>query len=127
MAAKQAKTPAELHAHFVHAMNAGDLEGLVALYREDSCLVPPGGQPARGLKQIRAVLSMYVALRPTLTLNTRSITDNGDMALLSADWRLRGTTPDGSPFDDAGRSAEVARRGADGFWYYLIDDPNGGE
>jgi uncharacterized protein (TIGR02246 family) len=127
MAAKKARTPAELHSHFVQALNAGDLDGLLALYTDDSCLLPTDGELARGCKEIRARYSMLVALRPAIQLNTRRITDNGDFALLSADWRLRGTGPDGSPVEMAGRSAEVARRGPDGHWYYLIDDPNGGE
>lgn len=127
MPARKATTPAELHSLFVQAMNAGDLQGLLALYREDSCLVPSGPEPARGLKEIGAVLSTYVALRPTMTLSTRRITDNGDFALLSCDWIFKGTLPDGAPFENAGRSAEVGKRDAEGFWYYFIDDPNGGE
>jgi uncharacterized protein (TIGR02246 family) len=127
VAAKKAKTPGELHSRFVQALNAGDLDGLLALYTEESCLLPSLGQEARGLKAIREAHSMLVGLRPAIQLTTRRITSNGDFALLSSDWRLKGTMPDGSPVETAGRSAEVGRRGADGNWYYLIDDPNGGE
>ncbi len=127
MAAKKATTPAELHSRFIQALNAGDLDGLLALYTDDSVLLPSDGQLARGCKAIREAYSMLVALRPVIQLNTRRITDNGDIALLSADWRLKGAGPDGSPIEMAGRSAEVARRGKDGNWYYLIDDPNGAE
>lgn len=127
MAVKKAKTPAELHSHFLQAVNAGDLDGLLALYREDSCLLPSEGGEARGCKQIRAAFCMLVALRPTLQLSTRRIVDNGEFALLSADWMVHATGPDGSPIEMAGRSMELARRDGDGHWYYLIDDPNGGE
>ena len=127
MPAKKATTPAELHARFVHGMNSGDLDALLALYTEDSCLLSSPGDPARGLKEIREALSMFVALKPTISLTTRRITGCGDLALLSSDWKFQGSAPDGSPVEMAGRSTEVARRGADGNWYYLIDDPNGGD
>jgi ketosteroid isomerase-like protein len=65
-------------------------------------------------------------MRPIIQLTTRRITTNGDFALLSSDWRLKGVAPNGSPIESAGRSAEVGRRGPDGDWYYLIDDPMGG-
>lgn len=127
MAARKANTPAELHSHFVHALNAGDLDGLLALYTDNSYLLPTDGGEAHGSKQIRAAFCVLVALRPVLQFNTRRIVDHGDFALLSADWVMRGTAPDGSPVEMAGRSMEVARREADGHWYYLIDDPTGGE
>lgn len=127
MPAITAKSPIDLHTLFVRALNAGDLHGLVALYREDSCLLSPPGTEARGLKAIREALARFVGLRPVIQLKTRRITISGDLALLSSDWRLTGTAPDGAPIESAGRSSEVARRGADGDWYYLIDDPMGGE
>ena len=127
MTAKRAKTPAELHSHFLQAINAGDLDGLLALYREDSYFLPSDGGEAHGCKQIRAAFCMLVALRPTVQFSTRRIVDNGDFALLSADWIMRATGPDGSPIEMAGRSMEVARRDPEGNWYYLIDDPTGGE
>jgi hypothetical protein len=36
-----------------------------------------------------------------------------------------GTAADGSAVDANGTSVEIARRGADGAWRYLIDLPSG--
>ena len=127
MPAKKATTPAELHARFVHGLNSGDLDALLALYTEDSCLLSSPGQCARGRKEIREALSVFLGLKATIRQTTRRITGCGDIVLLSADWKITGSAPDGSPVEMAGRSTEVARRGADGNWYYLIDDPNGGD
>ncbi len=46
-----------------------------------------------------------------------------EIALLVVDWTITGTCPDGSPVDLAGTATDVARRGSDGYWRYLIDNP----
>ena len=46
----------------------------------------------------------------------------GDLGLVIADWELNGTGPDGSPVELRGSTADVARRGPDG-WKVVIDNP----
>ncbi|WP_457027959.1 YybH family protein [Kitasatospora sp. P5_F3] len=48
-----------------------------------------------------------------------------EIALLVVDWTITGTGPDGSPVDLTGTATDVARRGPDGYWRYLIDNPFG--
>jgi transposase-like protein len=48
----------------------------------------------------------------------------GDLGLVIADWELNGTGPDGSPVELRGSTADVARRGPDG-WKVVIDNPFG--
>ncbi len=47
----------------------------------------------------------------------------GDLALLHAEWTLKGTGPDGQAVELAGRTSEVVRRQTDGSWRYVIDNP----
>ncbi len=47
--------------------NAGDLEGLVALYEPGGVLASATGQPAAGHDAIRAALRQFLAGRPVLT------------------------------------------------------------
>jgi ketosteroid isomerase-like protein len=49
----------------------------------------------------------------------------GDIALLIVDWSMRGTARDGSAVDMGGTATDVVRRGADGRWRYVIDNPHG--
>ena len=49
----------------------------------------------------------------------------GDTALVSNRWRLTGATPDGTPVEMAGTSADVLRKRPDGTWGIVIDDPWG--
>lgn len=46
-------------------------------------------------------------------------------ALLIVDWSIEGTGSDGNGVDFEGTAADVARRGADGRWRYVIDNPFG--
>lgn len=49
----------------------------------------------------------------------------GDIALLVIDWVLAGTAVDGTEIDQRGTATDVLRRGADGRWRYVIDNPHG--
>jgi ketosteroid isomerase-like protein len=59
-----------------------------------------------------------------IDLKVRRVIVSGDIALLISDWRLRGKAADGSDVDLTGTTADVARRGPDG-WKYVIDNPFG--
>jgi len=123
-----AKTPEQLHTLFAEAYNAGDLEKLVDLYEKDAVLVPAPGTEARGIDAIRTALGGFLGVKGTMALDTRWSLVEGDTALLSGAWTLSGATgPDGKPMDLAGKTTEVARRGADGAWRYYIDNPNGAD
>jgi len=121
---KLAEEPQDLHKLFEQALNAGDLDALVALYALDGLLMARSG-PARGIAAIRNALADYVAMKPTIQLTTRRVVQESDTALLMADWRFHGTTSDGGSMSTSGFSVEVARRQSDGSWRYFIDLPNG--
>lgn len=48
-----------------------------------------------------------------------------DIALLIVDWSIHGTGPDGAQVHMEGTATDVARRGADGRWCYVVDNPAG--
>jgi uncharacterized protein (TIGR02246 family) len=123
-AVNSAEEPQDLHKLFEQALNAGDLDALVALYALDGLLMARSG-PARGIVAIREALADYVAMKPTIQLTTRRVVQEADTALLAADWRFHGTTSDGGSVSTSGTSIEVARRQSDGSWRYFIDLPNG--
>jgi ketosteroid isomerase-like protein len=50
---------------------------------------------------------------------------SGDLALLIGDFVIEGTGPDGAPVHQKGTATDVARRGTDGGWRYVIDNPPG--
>ena len=120
-----AQSPAEVHRLFVAAFNAGDLDALLALYEPGATMIPEPGQLVVGREAVRNVLSAFLALKGSMTIETKTVAQAGDLALLHGQWTLTAAGPDGKPATRGGRTAEVVRRQPDGSWRYAIDDPYG--
>ena len=123
---RTADDPAATVRRFAEHMNAGDVEGALALYTPDAAFVAEPGRVVSGTGAIRAALEGFVALRPRLTGDVEKVVEAGETALVLNRWSLRGTAPDGAPVEMGGRSADVLRREPDGRWRVAIDDPWGG-
>ncbi len=111
---------------FARAFNARDLEALMALYPAGSVFVPAPGQGLASADAVRQALQGFLAIGLPITLSVRHGYEAGDTALLVVDWSIRGTGADGRPVDLAGTGTDVVRRGPDGRWRYLVDNPFGG-
>lgn len=110
---ERAVQPEDLSRLIVERLNAGDVEGLVALYEPDAVLALPNGQVATGTREIRQAYEHLVAGRPNFAPGQQQPTlRNGDLALTSV--RLV----------DGGVTVEVARRKPDGTWLWVIDHPS---
>ncbi len=104
--------PEDLGRYFLDRANAGDVDGLVALYEPGAVLASPAGPLATGHQEIRAVYAELLAYRPVFSsAGQPPAIRNGDLALTST--RLPG----------GGATAEVARRQPDGSWRWVIDQP----
>jgi uncharacterized protein (TIGR02246 family) len=117
--------PEELSKVFAEALSAGDLDGLVSLYEADGSFVPEPGHVATGHQAIREALAGFIALKPQLSAEVKTLVEAGDMAIATANWQLKGTGPDGNPVELAGQSVEVLGRQPDGTWLFKIDYPFG--
>ena len=107
---KPAKEPNNLEKFFVERANAGDVEGLVALYEPDAILTDGTGEIAVGLKQIREFFVKFLADRPRLDpSNQAEALSCGNLSLTS------------SKLSNGDITAEVARRQPDGNWLWVID------
>lgn len=121
-----ARTPEDLDRLFAEALNAGNIDALVALYEPQAALTPPGGKsPVIGHAAIREVLAGFVAGKPRMTLMPRLLSQAGELALISAQWSVSMSGPDGKPVQASGQSVELARRQPNGDWLFAIDVPGG--
>ncbi|MEU5943497.1 nuclear transport factor 2 family protein [Micromonospora sp. NPDC047548] len=112
-ARERAARPEDLSRFIVERLNAGEVEGLVALYEPDAVLALPNGQVATGSAEIRQAYEHLVADKPTFAPGQQLPTlQNDDLALTSV--RLV----------DGGVTVEVARRQPDGTWLWVIDQPS---
>ncbi len=115
--------PEDLQRLFAERANAGDLDGLIALYEDGAAFVGPDGEDASGSDAIRERLQGLLAMAPQITPTSSRAVIAGDLALLSNRWRMTLGPGDGERAGLEGRSTEVARRQDDGSWRYVIDDP----
>jgi ketosteroid isomerase-like protein len=105
-----AMRPEDLGRFFTERANAGDVEGLVALYEPEAVLAFPRGRLTTGTEAIRKVYEELLATRPTFQGTPQPAIVNGDLALTST------RTPSGA-------TVEIAHRQPDGSWRWLIDQP----
>jgi len=120
-----AHKPEELDVLFAQAVNAGDIEAVIKLYEPAASLTPQPGQVVSGSTAVRDALSGFLAMKPRLTLQARTLAEAGGIALTTSKWIVEGAGPDGKPMKTEGQSAEVARRQPDGTWLFVIDNPHG--
>jgi ketosteroid isomerase-like protein len=117
------KNANDLHKTWAERFNARDLEGMVALAEPDSAFVPQPGTVVTG-DGVRKAEEQFLQMGLPITLVPRRAIVNGDIALLISDWTITGKASDGSDVNLSGTTADVARRGPDG-WKYVIDNPFG--
>jgi len=63
--------PEDLARLFLDRANAGDVDGVVALYETGAISAFPSGETAAGTKAIREVYEAFLAHRPTLRSEAR--------------------------------------------------------
>lgn len=121
-----ARKPEEIHQLFARAFEAGDLEGMLALYEPNAAFVLASGQVVHGSAAVREALTEFLVAKPRLELEVDQVVEAGDTALVCSTWTIEGGGEDGEPLHMEGRTADVARRQPDGTWLVVIDHPYGG-
>lgn len=105
-----AKEPNDLERLFVERANAGDVEGLVALYESDAVIACGNGEVVIGLEQIRKFFVRFLENHPQLDPSVQApALHKGDLALTS------------SRVSNGDITAEIARRQPDGHWLWVVD------
>ena len=78
-------------------------------------------QPAREFGVVGLQVQRHI--RGHLELTTLR---SNELALTHASWDLDGTAPDGTRTQLSGTGTIVSRRGPDGTWRIVLDDPQSG-
>ncbi|MGF0315790.1 YybH family protein [Nocardia fluminea] len=111
---------------FAAAFNSGSPAAVAEVYAERAVFVPRPGAPMTGA-ELASATAEFLALGLPITVQPRHTYIVDDIALLIVDWVIDGAGPDGEPVHIEGAATDVARRGADGLWRYIIDNPFGVE
>ncbi|MBE1576095.1 YybH family protein [Amycolatopsis roodepoortensis] len=101
---------------FQAAFNTGSAEILDTVYEPDAVFVRRDGVRVSGAGR-RAANSGILALGQPIEVTPRQVHVSGDLALLIVDWVIEGHL--------SATATDVARRGEDGLWRYVIDNPFG--
>ncbi|MCN9245006.1 DUF4440 domain-containing protein [Streptomyces sp. RY43-2] len=118
--------PAQLPATFVDAFNAKDLAAIDRLFEPEAVRVLTPGTVVTGDGR-RQATSSFLALGVPIEITVRHTYVYDDTALIIGDFVIDGTKPDGERVHIEGTATDVARRGSDGLWRYIIDNPPGVE
>jgi ketosteroid isomerase-like protein len=105
--------------------NSGKVSAMMTLYEPEAVLITKDGQTVTGYTGIAADLESYLRFGLPLEVKARHVFVAGDIAEIVLDWSIEGTGPDGEQVNFGGSASDVLRRGADGFWRYLIDNNQG--
>jgi len=119
------KAPADLLYLQVEEFNRGNVSFLMTLYEKDACFASNPGQVVQGLESIRRSLQGFIDMKVKLEARVRRVIQAGNLALLTTEWSIAGTEPDGKPINLTGRGTVVLRSQFDGSWLMVIENPWG--
>ncbi|MFC7307779.1 YybH family protein [Streptomyces monticola] len=109
---------------FARAFNSGSADAVSQVYEDGGVFVPEPGRQVTG-PALTAANADFLALGLPISVHPRHTYVADDIALLIVDWVIDGTGPDGAHLHIEGTATDVARRGSDGRWRYVIDNPFG--
>jgi len=118
-------TPEGIVESLLSHLNSLDVDVMLNFYDPEGILVNAAGVPQVGRDAIAAELAGYFSLGLQMSITARHIFVAGDIASLVLDWSYVGTSRDGQDINLTATANDIARRGADGYWRYLIDNPFG--
>jgi uncharacterized protein (TIGR02246 family) len=109
---------------FAAAANAGNLDGVIAVYAEDAFLLPPNLPPQKGRDAIRKFWGGLLGAYTTrFEINSETVEGRGDLAYTVGQYKLSATpkAKGPPPIEEEGKFVEVLKRQPDGSWKYVVD------
>ena len=108
----------------IERFNCGKVSAMETLY-EGAVLIADDGHTVTDRTEIAAELERDLSLGLPLEAKARHVFVADDIAQIVLDWSIDGTGPDGKRVHLGGSASDIVRRGADGFWRYIIDNNQG--
>lgn len=117
--------PEDIIPSLVDRFHSGDVRNQMAMYAPEAVFVANDGRTITDHAEIEAIIGRDIKLGLELKTNVRHLFVAGDTVQIILDWSIEGTGPDGKEVHLGGSACDIARRGPDGFWRYLIDNNQG--
>lgn len=122
-----ASTPEGIVPALLAHLNSLDVEAMLDFYDPEGMIIDATGTPHVGRKAIGAELEKYFSLGLKMSIIQRHMFVADNIAALTLDWSYIGTARDGTMINMVATATDIARRGNDGLWRYLIDNPFGSQ
>ena len=109
---------------FAASANAGNVDGVVAVYAANAALLPPNLPPQKGHSAIRSFWGGFLdAYTVRFELESDTIEGRGDLAYNMGHYRFTAVPKaKANPgVADEGKFLEVLKRQPDGTWKYVVD------
>jgi ketosteroid isomerase-like protein len=117
--------PEDIIPSLVERFNSGDVMNQMAMYAPEAVFVANDGRVIADHAEIAAIIGRDIKLGLPLKTNVRHLFVADDTVQIILDWSIEGKGPDGQDVHLGGSACDIARRGSDGFWRYLIDNNQG--
>jgi len=117
--------PEDVIPSLIERFNSKNLEAMMELYSPEAVFVAFDGRLITDRNEFGAQFQRDMNLGAPLKATVRHVFVGGDTAQIVCDWSIDGTGPDGKPMHMHGTASDIMRRGADGFWRYIIDNNQG--
>lgn len=122
-----ATTPEGIVPALLAHLNSLDVDTMLGFYHPEGMIIDAAGNAHQGRKAIGAELEKYFSLGLQMSITQRHMFVAADTVLLILDWSYIGTARDGTEINMVATATDIARRGEDGCWRYLIDNPFGSQ
>lgn len=109
----------------IERFNSGKVSAMMGLYPPEAVVIAKDGRTVTDHTEIAAAFERDLSHGLPLVAKVRHVFVNGDIAQIVVDWSVDGKGRDGEQVHLEGTAADIVRRGADGCWQYLIDNPQG--
>ena len=109
----------------VERFNSRRVEVMMALYAPEAVFIANDGRTITDRTEIAAQFERDMSLGLPLKANVRHVFVGDDTAQIVVDWSIDGKGPDGKEVRLGGSASDIVRRGADGYWRYIIDNNQG--
>lgn len=108
---------------FDQAFNSGDSDAVNAMYFDDAIGIWEPGMALRGQARQDYVTEFMATRNATVSATVKEAYMTDDTAMLIVDWSMDTIGEDGKPEPMGGVAVDFLRRGEDGKWRYVIDNP----
>jgi uncharacterized protein (TIGR02246 family) len=117
------QTLRELHARWLQAASAKNIDAAIAMYGEDAVMLPPNAKMSANSYAIRNAWKSLLESADSLSWDAEKVevARSGDLAYLIGTYRFIVNDPHGNPVADDGKFLEVWKKEADGNWKVAAD------